>query len=137
MENNAINIAVVTDDGITISEHFGRARYYDILFLENGKVVRRERRNKPGHHAFGDKEEHQDHSLLQHGLDEPSHNKHVSMAEVIKDCKIVLARDMGSEAYQSMLHLGIQPIVTDIANIDQAVQAVVDGTIIDHTQKLH
>jgi predicted Fe-Mo cluster-binding NifX family protein len=137
MKNNTVNIATVTDDGITISQHFGRARYYEVLFLENGKVVKRERRDKLGHHSFANNEEHHDHSSSEHGFDAASHNKHVSMAETIKDCKVVLARGMGSGAYQSMLELGIQPVVTDIANIEQAVQAVVDGTIIDHTEKLH
>lgn len=35
MENKQINIAVVTDDEITISQHFGRAKYYEVFFLEN------------------------------------------------------------------------------------------------------
>ncbi|MCA1920459.1 MAG: hypothetical protein LDL38_13730 [Flavobacterium piscis] len=136
MENTKINIAAVTDDGVTISQHFGRARFYEVLFVENGKVVKRERREKLGHHNFA-QEEHHHHSGEQHGFDEHSHNKHVSMAEAIKDCQILLARGMGNGAYQSMLQLNIKPVVTDIKNIDEAVQAVINGSIIDHTEKLH
>ena len=132
-----MNIAAVTDDGITISQHFGRARYYEVCFVENSKVVRRERREKLGHHSFAGGEEHHDHASSAHGLDAASHDKHVSMAEAIKDCGIVLARGMGNGAYQSMRQLDIQPIVTDITNIDQAVQAVLDKTIIDHIERLH
>jgi len=135
MENKTINIAVVTDDGVTISQHFGRAKYYEVLFAESGTIVKRERRDKLGHHNFAEEKNH--HSGGQHGLDEASHNKHVSMAEAIKDCQILLARGMGNGAYQSMLQLHIKPIVTDISNIDEAVQAVLTGTIIDHTEKLH
>jgi hypothetical protein len=36
-----------------------------------------------------------------------------------------------------MEHAGIRPIVTDIANIDQAVQALINRQIEDHTEKLH
>ncbi len=133
MEN--YKVAAVTDDGITISQHFGRAMYYEVLSIENGEVVKRERREKMGHHNFA-QEEHS-HSNGQHGFDESSHNKHVSMADAIKDCKILLARGMGAGAYQSMLQLNIKPIVTEIRNIDDAVKAVIDGTIIDHTEKLH
>lgn len=129
-------LAAVTDDGITISQHFGRAKYYEVLFVENGKIVKKERREKMGHHNFA-QEEHHHHSDNKHGFDESSHNKHTSMAEPIKDCKILLARGMGAGAYQSMVQLNIKPIVTDIKNIDDAVQEVINGTIIDHTEKLH
>ncbi len=135
MENKTINIAAVTDDGLTISQHFGRAAYYEVLFVENGNVVKRERREKLGHNNFAQEKHH--HSDGQHGLDEHSHSKHISMAEVINDCQILLARGMGNGAYQSMLQLNIKPIVTDIKNIDEAVQAVINGSIIDHTEKLH
>jgi len=135
MENKTINIAAVTDDGVTISQHFGRAKFYEVLTVENGKVVKRERREKLGHHNFAHGEHH--HSDDQHGFDKHSHSKHVSMAEAIQDCQILLACGMGNGAYQSMLQLNIKPIVTDIKNIDEAVQAVIDGSIIDHTDKLH
>jgi len=135
MENQTIKIAVVTDDGVTISQHFGRAKFYEVFTVENGKVVKRERREKLSHHNFAHRKYH--HSDEQHGFDKHSHSKHISMAEAIKDCQILLARGMGSGAYQSMLQLNIKPIVTDIRNIDEAIQAVINGTIIDHTDKLH
>ena len=136
MESTTMNIAAVTDDGTTISQHFGRAKFYEVLFVENGKVVKRERREKLGHNNFA-QEEHHHHSGEQHGQDQHSHNKHVSMAEAIKECQILIARGMGNGAYQSMIQLKIKPVVTDIKNIDDAVQAVINGSIIDHTEKLH
>lgn len=136
MKNEKVNIAAVTDDGVTISQHFGRAKYYEVLFVDNGKVIKRERREKIGHHNFS-QQEHHHHSNEQHGFDESSHNKHVSMAEAIKDCQILLARGMGNGAYQSMLQLNIKPVVTDIKNIDEAVQAVINDSIVNHTEKLH
>ena len=136
MESTTINIAAVTDDGTTISQHFGRAKFYEVLFVENGKVIKSERREKLGHNNFA-QEEHHHHSGEQHGQDQHSHNKHVSMAEAIKECQILLARGMGNGAYQSMIQLNIKPVVTDIKNIDDAVQAVINGSIIDHTEKLH
>jgi hypothetical protein len=36
-----------------------------------------------------------------------------------------------------MRQAGIQPIVTDISIIDEAVQAYINGTLVDHTEKLH
>lgn len=132
----SFNIAAVTDDGLTISQHFGRARYYEVIFVEDGKVIRKERRDKLGHHNFA-QEEHHHQSDSKHGFDESSHNKHVSMAEAVKDCSFVLARGMGAGAYQSMMQLNIKPIVTDVKSIDEAVHKVIDETIVDHIERLH
>ena len=49
----------------------------------------------------------------------------------------VLARGMGAGAYESMKQAGINPIVTDIAGIDEAVSAYLAGQITDHTERLH
>jgi len=133
-----MNIAVVTDNGTTISQHFGRAKYYEVLHIENGEVVKRERRKKKGHQDFYAMENKHNHVPgEQHGVDAASHNKHVSMAEAINDCQILLARGMGNGAYQSMSQLNIKPILTDIKNIDEAVRAVINESITNHTEKLH
>ncbi len=134
---DSYNIALVTDDGITISQHFGRARYFQVLFIENGKIVKKEQRDKLGHHNFSHEEHDHPHSGEQHGTDGHSHSKHLSMAKVIEDCKYLLARGMGGGAYQSLIQLNIKPIVTDIREIDAAAVALLNGTIIDHTEKLH
>jgi predicted Fe-Mo cluster-binding NifX family protein len=59
------------------------------------------------------------------------------MAAAIADCQVLLARGMGAGAYQSMEQAGIRPVVTDIANIDEAVRAYVEGRLADHTERLH
>ena len=134
-----MKIAVITDDGKTISQHFGRAQYYMVVSIEEGKIVDREMRDKVGHSQFSavGPEEHSHEHHEQHGLDDTSHNKHTQMAGSITDCKAVLCGGMGMGAYQSMRRLNIQPVVTDMRDIDTAVQAYIDGTLVDHTEKLH
>ncbi|MFZ1081131.1 MAG: NifB/NifX family molybdenum-iron cluster-binding protein [Candidatus Kryptoniota bacterium] len=127
-------IAVVTDDGSTISQHFGRARYYEVVTVQNGVITKRERREKAGHHTFAG---HDHDSHAQHGFDAASQNKHAQMTDTIKDCQMVLTRGMGTGAYQSMLDYHIQPLVTEISTIDEAIQAIIDGSIIDHPENLH
>jgi len=68
-------------------------------------------------------------------MDEPAHDKHVQMANAISDCQVLLCGGMGTGAYESMRRLNIQPVVTDLSNIDEAVQAYVDGKLVDHTEK--
>ena len=40
--------AAITDDGKTISQHFGRAPYYMVISIEEGSVVGMELRDKWG-----------------------------------------------------------------------------------------
>lgn len=130
-------IAVITDDGITISQHFGRAPYYMVVTVENGQITDRELREKLAHGQFT----HQAHAPQPHGQghgqDPASHNKHVQMAHTIADCETLICGGMGMGAYNSMRALGIRPIVTSIATIDQAVLAYVKGEIEDETELLH
>jgi predicted Fe-Mo cluster-binding NifX family protein len=44
---------------------------------------------------------------------------------------------MGMGAYKSMKTYGIRPIVTDIAVIDEAIKAFIEGNIVDHVDLLH
>jgi predicted Fe-Mo cluster-binding NifX family protein len=131
-----MKIALITDDGKTISQHFGRAPYYLVVTIDGGKVIARETREKIGHNqlsSHGHEEGHGEH----HGLDNNSHGKHAMMADAISDCQVVICGGMGTGAYESMLRLNIQPVVTDMSDIDQAIQAYIDGVLVDHTERLH
>jgi len=132
-----MKIAAITDDGKTISRHFGRAPYYLVLTIEEGKVVNREMRDKMGHNQFATQSHSEDSNDAGHGMDAASHDKHISMAEAIADCKVLLCGGMGMGAYESMRRLNIQPVVTDRIAIDDAVQDFLDGKLIDHTELLH
>jgi predicted Fe-Mo cluster-binding NifX family protein len=131
-----MKVACVTDDGNTISQHFGRAPYYAVLTVDDGKITARELRDKMGHNHFVG-EEHVEVPGQHHGTDAASHDKHTRMANTISDCEALLCRGMGWGAYESMKRLGIKPVVTDIANVDDAVKAYAAGTIVDHTNLLH
>ncbi len=131
-----MKIAAITDDGVTISQHFGRAPYYAVLTMEKGEIVKREMRDKLGHLHFVGQEEHTDESG-RHGFGPGTERRHARMVVAIADCQVLLCRGMGWGAYESMKKAGITPIVTDIAEIDAAAQAYLDGTIIDHRELLH
>jgi len=59
------------------------------------------------------------------------------MFATINNCQIVLAQGMGQVAYNGLHQMGIQPIITDITEIEKAVQAVIDESIEDHPERLH
>lgn len=132
-----MKIAIVSEDEITISQHFGRAPFYVVVTVENGKIVNRERRDKLGHAQFQNEPHHEENDARGHGFGAASQSRHARMAAAIADCQVLLARGMGAGAYESMNEAGIQPIVTDIARIDDAVQAYLEGKLVDHTERLH
>lgn len=136
-----MKIAVVTDDGNTISQHFGRASMYAVYTVENGAILQRELRDKLGHRQFAQEErdrhhQHQD-NAEGHGYGRYAEDKHRRMFANIKDCELVLARGMGRGAYQGMQQANLTPIVTDIIDMEAAVLSVIDGTIVDHKESLH
>ena len=132
-----MKIAAITDDGKTISQHFGRAPYYLVATVENGQIVSRELREKFGHSHFANEPHAADVPGQPHGMDSGSHDKHMLMAQAITDCEALLCRGMGMGAYESMKVAGIRPVVTDIVTIDEAVLAYINGKIVDHVERLH
>jgi transcriptional regulator with XRE-family HTH domain/predicted Fe-Mo cluster-binding NifX family protein len=139
-----MKIAVISDDGKSISQHFGRAPFYIVYTIEEGKVTNREVREKLGHNQF--RNEHQtgehhenahEHGQPGHGHDADSHNKHVGMAQSIADCEAIICGGMGMGAYDSMRRLNIKPVVTDSSDAEAAVQAYIEGKLVDHIEKLH
>lgn len=132
-----MKIALITEDGKTISRHFGRAPYYQVVEIINGEVVDREMRDKIGHSHFAHREQRNVDPEKGSGTDQASHTKHERMAEAISDCDALICGGMGRGAYQSMETFGIKPIVTKIEGIDEAVNAYLEGTLKDQTDMLH
>ena len=134
-----MKVAVITDDGQTISQHFGRAPYYAVFTVEEGQIVGKELRDKMGHRQFVHQEAHDEGAEGggRHGTGPAAQDRHTRMASAIADCEALLCRGMGYGAYQSMKQFNITPVVTDIADMEEAVMAYADGTIVDHVDRLH
>ena len=140
-----MKIAVVTDDGKTISAHFGRANYYWVATIKDGDIIDQEMRSKTGHHDFvdtqqegtGHGDEHTHGHGQGHGRGADARNRHDRMFATIADCSVVLARGMGAGAYEGLQEAGIRPIVTTAKEIDGAVRAYIEGRLENHPEKLH
>jgi predicted Fe-Mo cluster-binding NifX family protein len=135
-----MKIAAVSEDGMTISQHFGRAPLYVVLTVEDGTIVGRETRDKLGHtHFAAEAHSHEAHGRDSrgHGFDAASQSKHQQMVSAIDDCEVLLARGMGAGAYESLRKAKIRPLVTDVANIDDAARQYLKGILVDHTELLH
>ncbi len=158
--SESAKIAAVTDDGRTISAHFGRARAYLVCTIEGGRVVAEELRDKAGHHTFAASDEHgpdhdhdhghdhghdhehqhdrhHDHHAGGHGTGPGAADRHAAMTEPIRDCAVVLARGMGRGAYLALEQAGLEPFITTETSIAEAVRAYLGGELVNHTERLH
>ena len=131
-----MKIAAITEDGNTISQHFGRAPLYVVVTVEDDKIVSKETRDKTGHHTFA-----AHHTELapgeRHGYDAGSQVRHTSMMETISDCQVLIAGGMGWGAYESLRSYNIEPLVTDVGTIDEAVRLYLQGELPNLMERLH
>ena len=118
-----MKIASVTDDGVSIHSHFGRALYFEVVTVDDGHLTARERRTKPAHHG------HQAHEAT------PAHAP--AMAEVIGDCQILLAPAMVESAFHALQARGINPMLVQEHAIDEAVRAYVQGGLQHRPERIH
>jgi predicted Fe-Mo cluster-binding NifX family protein len=131
-----MKIAVVTDDKETISQHFGRAQFYLVYTIADGKISSLETRPKPGHDQFAG-EHHSEHHGEGHGSSPHAEARHGTMMEAINDCQVLIARGMGMGARNSLQARKITSFITDIQMVQAAVEAYLAGTLQDHPELLH
>ena len=132
-----MKIAAITDDGTTISQHFGRAPLYVVVTVEDGRITNRESRPKAGHHTFAAHQHPETTPGERHGYDAGAQSRHASMAETISDCQALITGGMGWGAYESMRSYNIETIVTDIENIDKAIGLYITGSLPNLMERLH
>jgi predicted DNA-binding protein (UPF0251 family)/predicted Fe-Mo cluster-binding NifX family protein len=138
MEEKALKIAVVSDDGKTISQHFGRATEYVVISAEGDRITGKEVRMKVGHSQFAASEAHeQGCGCGVHGHQEGAEDKHNAMSGNVLDCKVLLAGGMGWGAYESLKSRNIEPVVTDVLDIEAAVKQYLQGKLPNLMQRLH
>jgi predicted Fe-Mo cluster-binding NifX family protein len=129
MDARNSTIAFVTDDGTTISSHFGRAMYYEIITLKDGNIIERRRVSKAGHHSFGPEAD----GAQGHNDD----HKHATMTAPLTGVAVLVSRGMGFGAQQHLLGMGIQPILTGLHGIDEAVEQFIAGGLESDDRRVH
>jgi predicted Fe-Mo cluster-binding NifX family protein len=132
-----MKIAFVSDNGKNVSQHFGQARYYVVVTVENGQAVNREVREKMGHTHFTNEPHDEEDNVSPHGFGPRAQHRHGRMIEAITDCEVLIAGGMGLGAHQNLQARGIRPVLTDLISIDDAVNAYVEGRLEDHAERIH
>lgn len=139
-----IKIAIASNDGKSVSGHFGPTKSYLVVTIQDNEIINQEIREKFSHHkgSHDEGEHHHNHDHEhqngnhEHGNrhDKKHHNR---MIENILDCQYMLVKSMGNPVHDALTEAGIKPILTNIKNIEEAVKALLDGTIDNNTHLLH
>jgi len=121
-----MKIAVATRDAETVTGHYGKARAFAVLQIGDGAIIGREIREKPRRRADGS----------------PSGGEHRGghgrrAAELIADCDVVIAGGMGRNAAEHLRAAGIDIVLTDVRNIDEAVLGFVAGEVAHLEDRFH
>jgi predicted Fe-Mo cluster-binding NifX family protein len=130
-----VKIAAITDDGRTLSRHFGRARQYLVATVEEGRVLGTELRDKAGHHSFNPTDE--PHGGSPHGFDPASRDRHARMLAAIADCQVLLAGGMGQGMQVALEQAGIRPVLTGVEDIREAIRAFLEGCLVERPDLAH
>ncbi len=131
-----MKIAIVTTDGETVSQHFGRSPYYKIYTIKDNDPVSVEMRQRGTGHFAQDQTNHEHHDTHQvdnstgkHGYGTDADRKHATMAQEIGDCNILIAGGMGQGAYESFRQSGLEVILTNLQEINDVVNNYIQGTL--------
>ncbi len=118
-----MKIAIASDDGKTISPHFGRTEGF-VIFEVHGQEVKsfEYRQNSFTGHALG--------IQGQHGAD-----RHKTIIEALKDCDVVISRGMGRRLYEDLRYAGIKAIITDEEDVDRAMELYMKNMLTDNPEK--
>ncbi|MGB2799307.1 MAG: NifB/NifX family molybdenum-iron cluster-binding protein, partial [Dehalococcoidia bacterium] len=108
-----------------------------VVTVEEGRIVAKETRSKAGHQTFAAHEPPKLAPGERHGYDAGSEVRHGSMADTISDCQVLLLGGMGWGAYEAMKSYGIEPIATDVKDIDEAVKLYLAGKLPNLMERLH
>jgi predicted Fe-Mo cluster-binding NifX family protein len=118
-----MRIAVPTNDGKSISEHFGRSAGFLVFEVENDQVQNRVTRTNRMQHSRGQGACHQ-----ADGGSGP--HSHASLVSTLAGCEIVLCAGMGRRAAEALRSSGITPVLVSASvSAEEAVAAYLAGKL--------
>jgi predicted Fe-Mo cluster-binding NifX family protein len=115
-----MKIAIPSDEGTYISQHFGRTLGFTVFEVENGRILTREyRTNNFTGHALG-----QSHDHAHHGPEHEAHaqHSHHGILNALHDCEVVIAGGMGRRLVDDLTNAKKRIIITTQSETNRAVE---------------
>lgn len=132
-----MKVAVITNNGETISRHFGKARSYLVVTVVDGEVVAQELRPKASHENFAGHQHEAPEPGQPRGYGHGSAAKHRAMTETIGDCDFLIAGGMGQGTFASLQAVGIETVMTDERDVLEAIECLIQGDLPNLADRLH
>jgi len=104
-----MKVAIPTNDGKTVADHFGRARCFWIAEVDKGVVL---------------SEQLLENSDIDHG-----HGDHRGLLEILKGVDIVVCANLGMRIYSDLVSSGIPIYMTGSGEIGQSIQDILQGNL--------
>jgi predicted Fe-Mo cluster-binding NifX family protein len=115
-----MKVSIVSDDGVTVASHFGRAKGFIVYTIEDGCITSRTwRANTFTKHSQG----------LLHGHHET--DGHKPILEALADCAVIISRGMGRRAYDDLTQNSLRVIITDATEAEKAISLFVSNQLVD------
>jgi predicted Fe-Mo cluster-binding NifX family protein len=120
-----MKIAVPTNDGTSISAHFGQSSGFLVFEVRDGLVTPSGMRLNGGCHP----DEGQGHAC--HGHEQAADTgQHAGIVSTLAGCELVLCGGIGARAVEALTGGGIRPVfVSETGSAVEIVQAYVSGTL--------
>lgn len=125
-----LKVAFPTEEGQTISRHFGRAPYFKVVTLQNSVETATELRGNPG----GVEDSHHAHD---HGHDEDHQHGHGEKFALVADCQVLIGAGMGQPAYDQLQNMGLETFLTGEKLIVEALAKYLAGTLTSDMRRIH
>ena len=119
-----MKIAVASNNGERVGQHFGRARLMVVLTVEDGEITDRDLRERRNPHHGPDREAR-------------SHGDCFDVADTISDCQALIVGGMGMGAFTKFQSAGIEAVLTDARSVDEAATRYERGDLPHLPDRLH
>ncbi|MFZ0050841.1 MAG: NifB/NifX family molybdenum-iron cluster-binding protein [Desulfobaccales bacterium] len=120
-----MKIAVASDDGTGLAQHFGRSRYFLVFNVSDGQITGPEARPNGCTASAQGECGHEPHDHHDHHA-----HSHDALVTALRDCQVVLAGGMGRRAAMDLEAHGIKPLAVSFSGPAlEAVRAYLSGAI--------
>lgn len=122
-----MKIAIPSDEGTYLCQHFGRTLGFAIFEVANGQIIHQEYRpNDFTGHALGQHQEHQHHGPEHDDHAQHSHNR---ILDALNDCEVVIAGGMGRRLVDDLTDAGKKIFITSQGETRKAAEMFIAGEL--------
>lgn len=116
-----MKVAIPTNDMMTISAHFGRAKGFMIIEVKNNQIQKKEYmvNTFTGHSKNKENENN-------HGS---HHHSHHGIFNALGDSQVVISKGMGQRLFNEFSEKNIKVYLTNENSIDNAVKLLIQGKL--------